>query len=408
MHASVPSPGDTVARTGVSTDEKTFFDLVGPAVSHEPLHFICGDREYVYGPGPNRTVVRITDPDFFRRVLTQGNLGLGECYMDKHFDVVRGTLEDLLLALARADVERCVRSNPRNLVKLAGIYARNLFRGRYGNVQSHYDIGDELFESFLDESMAYSCGYLRSSDDTLGDLQRNKFDRICQKLRLKPGEHLLDIGCGFGGLLMHAAKQYDVRCTGITISHRHHEKARAIVSSKGLSDRVEILFSSHKDLPGTFDKVVSVGMMEHLRRGDYRVYVRNIKRSLKEGGMGLIHCIGCNGPKNKHDPFIQKYIFPGSGQPRLSEMAYWLERNRLAILDVENMARHYAPTAHAWLVNFQDNYPKLDHRKYDETFKRMWEYYLSCGVPGAMASDSALWQVLFANSYKIEIPWQRV
>jgi cyclopropane-fatty-acyl-phospholipid synthase len=408
MQVSMPSAGEAVAKTPVPADEKLFFDLVGPAVANEPLQFVCEGREYVYGPGPNRTVVRITNPDFFRRVLTQGNLGLGECYMDQHFEVLRGTLEDLLLSLARADVERFVRSDPRNVLKLAGIYWRNLFRGRYGNVQSHYDIGDDLFESFLDESMAYSCGYVRSASDTLADLQRNKFDRICQKLRLKSGEHLLDIGCGFGGLLMHAATHYGVRCTGITISRRHHEKGRAVVEAKGLAGQVEILFSSHKDLPGTFDKVVSVGMMEHLKRRDYGVYVRNIKRSLKDGGMGLIHCIGCNGPRNKHDPFIQKYIFPASGQPRLSEMAYWLERSRLAILDVENMARHYGPTAHAWLVNFQNSYPKLDHRKYDERFKRMWEYYLSCGVPGAMATDSALYQVLFANSYKIEIPWQRV
>jgi cyclopropane-fatty-acyl-phospholipid synthase len=129
-----------------------------------------------------------------------------------------------------------------------------------------------------------------------------------------------------------------------------------------------MLFSSHEQLPGKFDKVVSVGMMEHLKRRDYPVYIRNIKRSLCEEGLGLIHCIGCNSHRNRHDPFIQKYVFPGSGQPKLSEITNNLELNRLAILDVENMARHYAPTAHAWLKNFQRNYHRLDHRKYGADF----------------------------------------
>jgi cyclopropane-fatty-acyl-phospholipid synthase len=397
-----------VPRARVPRDEAIFFDLVGQAVKDEPLHFLVDGREYVYGTGPDRVLVKINDPEFFRRVLTQGNLGMGECYMEGKFEIVRGTLERFLLHLARGDVERFVRSDPRNLVKLSGVYLRNLFRGRYRNVQSHYDLGEDLFESFLDESMAYSCGYQRSPDDTLADLQRNKFDRICQKLRLKPGDRLLDIGCGFGGLLIHAAQHYGARGTGITIARHHHQRGVENVAKHGLSGQVEILFASHETLPGKFDKIVSVGMMEHLKRRDYPVYVRNIKRSLAEGGMGLIHCIGCNGPKNKHDPFIQKYIFPASGQPRLSEMANQLEHNRLAILDVENMARHYAPTTHHWNENFQRNYHKLDHKKYDQTFKRMWEYYLSCGVAAASATDGALYQVLFANSYKIEIPYQRV
>jgi cyclopropane-fatty-acyl-phospholipid synthase len=408
MSAETQSSNLPRSRSGAPRDERIFFEVIGPALAGEPLTFVCDGREYAYGHGSDRIVIKINDPHFFAQVLTHGNLGLGEAYMARGFEIIGGTLEGFLLSLARCNVEQFVRRNPRNLLKLSGIYLRNRWQGRYVNVQSHYDIGDDLFESFLDDSMAYSCGYQKTPNDTLAELQINKFDRICQKLRIKPGDTVLDIGCGFGGLLVHAAAHYNARCTGITISRHHHQRGREIVEAKGLSDRVDIRFSSHQTVPGKFDKVVSVGMMEHLRRRDYPVYIRNIKRSLAPEGMGLIHCIGCNDYKNVHDPFIQKYIFPGSGQPRLSEISYYLEKNRLPILDVENMARHYGPTAHAWLVNFQQNYEKLDHNKYDETFKRMWEYYLSCGVPGAMASDSALYQVLFANSYTIEIPFQRV
>jgi cyclopropane-fatty-acyl-phospholipid synthase len=156
------------------------------------LHFLSDGREYVYGAGPQRVVVKINSQEFFRRVLTQSNLGMGECYIEKKFEVVQGTLEELLLCLARSDIEDFVRSDPANLIKLAGVYLRNLLRGRYGNVQSRYDIGEDLFESFLDESMTYSCGYQRTPLDTLSELQQNKFDRICQKLRLKPGERLLE------------------------------------------------------------------------------------------------------------------------------------------------------------------------------------------------------------------------
>jgi cyclopropane-fatty-acyl-phospholipid synthase len=389
-------------------EEKAFFDLVGPALEDEPLVFCYQDRQYRFGSQTDSVVVRINEADFFHRVLTQGNLGLGECYMSRKFDIVNGRLEQLLISLARSNVEASIRRHPARVAKFSWIYLHNLLRGRYANVQSHYDIGDDLFDSFLDDSLTYSCGYQRSENDTLAELQDNKFDRICRKLRLEKGDELLDIGCGFGGLLIHAAKHYGARGVGITISCHHFRRGRAAVEAQGLSGDIEIQFASHKELPGKFDKIVSVGMMEHLKRSDYGVYVRNIKNSLVQEGLGLIHCIGCNNYKNRHDPFIQKYIFPGSSQPRLSEISRYLEEHSLAILDVENMARHYAPTLRRWNENFQNNYLRLDHRKYDDTFKRMWEYYLACGIAAATSSDSALYQVLFSNGYDIDMPYQRV
>jgi cyclopropane-fatty-acyl-phospholipid synthase len=395
-------------RNKAPRDEKLFFELVGSALNNEPLIFICEDREYRYGTVLEPTVVRIKAPDFFRRVLTQGNLGLGECYMLGKFEMVRGSLESLLVSLARSDIEKYIRRNPFNALKLAGIYLRNFLRGRYYNVQSHYDIGEDLFAAFLDDSMTYSCGYAVSASDTLADLQIQKFDRICQKLRIRPGERLLDIGCGFGGLLIHAAKHYGARCTGITISHHHHRTARANVEAQGLPGQIDIVFASHHSLPGKFDKIVSVGMFEHLKRRDYSVFFGNIKRALVEDGMGLLHTVGCAAFRNRHDPFIQKYMLPGTRTPKLSELSYHLEKNDLPILDIENIVRHYAPTLRRWNENLQRNYPNLDRDKYDETCKRMFEYCFACCAAAATVSEAAVFQVLFANSFKTDMPFQRV
>ncbi len=399
----------TPDRIQVPRAERDFFDLVGPAIKNEPLTFLCGHREYRFGSSAEPTVVRVNDARVFTRILTDGSLGLAEAYIDKKVEVVRGTLENFIAALIRADAEKYIRANPVSLLKVATIRMKNLFREREANVQAHYDIGQDLFEACLDDTLTYSCGYALSADDSLADLQRRKIDRICRKLRIRPGDRVLDIGCGFGGLLMHAARHYGARGIGITLSKLQYKLGNERIAASGLDGQIAILFARHNDLPaGPFDKVVSVGMFEHLKLSNYPAFFGNIKKVLAPESLGLVHCIGCASGDNPRDAFMQKYIFPGGRTPTLSEMASQIERCDMPILDVENMVRHYALTARRWLENFQRNHHKLDHGKYDERFKRIWEYYLSCGATAAMASTCALWQVLFANSHKIEIPFQRV
>jgi cyclopropane-fatty-acyl-phospholipid synthase len=344
----------------------------------------------------------------FRNLITDGNLGLAESYMAGDFNLEKGEIYDLLIIFLESRLEEKVRSNPSQVLAILWIRIMNLFQGRYKNVQSHYDIGDELFETFLDPHMTYSCGYKNNPLDSLEQLQINKFDRICQKLRLKEGDTLLDIGCGYGGMLIHAVQNYGVIGTGITISKHHCKLAQERVEKLGLGDKLKIEFLSHKKISGKYDKIVSIGMMEHLVRSDYKTYTKNISSSLKDNGLGLIHTIGCNSPKNHHDPFIQKYVFPGSGQPKLSEISYHLEKERLAILDVENIVRHYAHTGLEWFNRFNENKVLLDEKKYDQRFRRMWEYYLSCVVAGGTASDSAVYHVLFSKSARTDFPLHRV
>jgi cyclopropane-fatty-acyl-phospholipid synthase len=370
--------------------------------------FRIGDSEIAGGPpGGTETVLRVHQPEFFARVLRYGNLGLGEAFMRGDFAVEEGELHQLLAACLRSRLEERLRHDLRLAARAMYHRARATLEGTAKSVRRHYDIGEDLFAAFLDGSMTYSCGYARSPDDDLATLQRNKMDRICRKLALRAGDRLLDIGCGFGGLLIFAAREYGARGTGVTLSRAHAESASRRVADAGLADRIRIELADFRAIGGTYDRVVSVGMLEHVPRRRYGVYFGTIARSLAPDGLGLVHTIGCNAARNRHDPFIQKYVFPGSNQPRLSEIAAGLERAGLAILDVENIAQHYGYTILGWLERFRANRARLAGR-YDETFLRMWEYYLHCGIAAGFASDGAVYQTLFAADRSARPPLARV
>jgi cyclopropane-fatty-acyl-phospholipid synthase len=405
--------------------EQLFLRLLHESVAHGTLCVRSAAGETRIGRGAPEVTLRVHDQRLFARVLALGSLGLGEAFMDGDFTLDSGELHQLLEILMRARLAERLRRHPRLLVEVALMRLAARARGAWGNVQHHYDAGDELFESFLDPTLTYSCGYAHSPSNDLATLQTQKLERICRKLQLRPGERLLDIGCGFGGLVIYAARNFGVVATGITIAKRHCERAREMARAAGVADRVTIELRDHQSLgteprnatphatpnatPNTtFDKIVSVGMMEHLQRRDYRPFVARIRKSLAPGGMGLLHSIGCQGPHNDHDPFIQKHIFPGSNLPRLSELTDALEQQRLPIVDVENLIRHYALTLDGWLANFRARRAQLDRTRYDERFQRMWEFYLSLARAAAVAADVALYQVLFTDDAAAPIPLHRV
>jgi cyclopropane-fatty-acyl-phospholipid synthase len=373
-------------------------------------------RVRIERPGETRTVgrggevhaLRVTDAGFATRVLAEGNLGLAETFMDGGWEMVEGSLEGMLTAFVRARLDLEVTGSPRALARMAALRVKQLVRGTDENVRAHYDVGDEIYASFLDPTRGYTCGYQITPEDTSQQLQEQKYERVLRKLRVEPGMTLFDIGCGYGSLVIHAAQHFGATARGITNSHDHAAFAQRRIRALGLQDRVSVELGDFREARGTFDRVVSCGVLEHLYPREHRDFFEVYRRLLRHGGYGLVHTIGCVTPTNDHDPFIQKYIFPGSTQNPLSHIAGWIERMRLGILDVENVGRHYAPTSRAWLAAYRANRHTLDPARYDARFQRMWEYYLALCVAGASASDGAVWQVLFTSNYRRDLPLHRV
>lgn len=401
------------------TEEQLFVELLDRCVEDARIDFLVDGRRVSAGrrgDAAPEVVVRVADPAFFGRVLTAGNLGMGEAFMDRAFEVEEGTLADFLGILIRNRIDRKLqeRLGVGLAARMLWVRLKNRLRGDRKNIAAHYDYDDDaLFEAFLDPAMVYSCGYVRDPEAGIEQFQHDKMERVCRKLRLEPGQRLVDVGCGYGGLLIHAARHHGVTGKGVTLGRRHYERAKQNVAAAGLADRVEIAFGPYQSLDdasnrGAFDRMVSTGMVEHLDRSEYRRFTGLVHRLLTPDGIGLLHFIGCTGPRNDHDPFIQKYVLPDSNQPKLSEFVAQLEHHDMAVLDVENMVQHYGHTLTAWARNFRANGPRLDPEKYDDRFQRMWLYYLECAAAAAFASAGALFQILFAKNYPPPMPLQRV
>lgn len=376
------------------------------------IAFVTSRGTAVVGDGDDTTapiVVEVGRLDFFRRVVCSGNLGMADSYMAGDFNVKDGQLPEFLTLLLRNRLDRKLKQDKRFLANYLWVRTINWLSSNCVNVRSHYDIGDELFDCFLrDKYQVYSCGYAHSWDDDIDSLQQNKLDRICKKLDLCPGHRLLDIGSGNGGLLVHAALHHGAVGAGVTNSRSHYERSLRNIEKYGLRNRVSVRLGDFMEVEGEYDRVVSVGMLEHVRPSQYRAYFKKISAVLHPKGWGLVHAIGTNAAENKHDPFVQKHVFPGSDTPKLSVVAANVENNDMAIIDVENIVRHYAVTTRRWLESFRTNSPGLDPERYDDAFKRMWEYYLSCGVAAALVGNLAVYQVLFTKDYHAEYRFQRV
>jgi cyclopropane-fatty-acyl-phospholipid synthase len=394
---------------GASAND-TLFGVLDAAVRDTRIRFVLPDRTYEVGRGPGDPafIVRVTDLRFARRVLTSGNLGLGESYMDGGWSMEHGSLNQFLATLAVADVDRLIRSDPRLMVRIAAMRVRHALINSTRRVQPHYNVGADVYELFLDETMGYSCGYQRSPDDSLQTLQENKYDRVCQKLQLREGERLLDIGCGWGGLIIHAAQKYGVRAHGVSPAANQVEKARARARALGLESRVTVEVADFRTVTGTYDKISSVGMFEHLYPREHAAFFASVNALLAPDGIGLLHFMGCTTDKNDPDPFVQTYIYPGSTHPQLSLALKGLERQKLAVLDVENIARHYHPTAEYWSERFDANKHRLDPAVYDARFVRMFEYLMAVYIAACTALVSGVFQVLFTNNFRKNLPWHRV
>jgi cyclopropane-fatty-acyl-phospholipid synthase len=338
-------------------------------------------RTHVFEGAPGPTVaIRLHDRRLHRRLAVTPRLAFGEAYMEGTLTVEKGDLHALidLCAMNYAGYA----SHPLSRLGLAlGWLARPFVQfnpiGRSKrNVAHHYDLSDELYSLFLDSDKQYSCAYFVEPSDGLEQAQENKKRHIAAKLLLKPGMKVLDIGCGWGGMALFLAERCGVEVLGVTLSERQVALARSRAAAKGLSDRARFELMDYRQVEGRFDRIVSVGMFEHVGVPQYRTFFRKVKELLAPEGVALLHSIGCMAGPHAIDPWIDKYIFPGGYIPALSEVLPAVEKCGLSATDIELLYPHYADTLAAWRQNFAANRARAA-ALFDERFCRMWEFYLA-------------------------------
>lgn len=339
--------------------------------------------------GSNQWDIQVHNNEFYARVFREGSLGLGEAYMDKWWDCE--ALDEFIARLLRARLQNTVKLPLRTILNAAWARVGNLQSRKHAFkiAQHHYDIGNDLYERMLDSSMTYTCAYWKDASN-LDSAQEAKLDLVCRKIGLKAGQKVLDIGCGWGSFAMHAAHNYSANVVGITVSKNQVELARARCA--GLP--IEIRLQDYRDLNETFDHVISLGMFEHVGYKNYRSFMKVVKRSLKPGGLFLLHTIGGNHSATSTDPWIGKYIFPNSMLPSVQQIAKACER-LFVLEDWHSFGHYYEKTLLAWYTNFEKHWSELAP-KYGERFFRMWRYYLLACAGSFQVRYNQLWQIVYS------------
>ncbi len=324
--------------------------------------------------------MRVHDTRLYRRLVLNPELAMGEAYMDGGVTFEDGsTIRDFLVlfsanrySLADLPIQKVFY---RIKMLLRTVQQSNKKGQATKNVSHHYDIGNELYKLFLDKNLLYSCAYFRHEDDTLEDAQRNKLRLIASKMDLKPGQRVLDIGCGWGDMALYLAQLEDVEVLGVTLSKEQQELASKRAKDMGLDKRVRFELKDYRDVEGPFHRIVSIGMFEHVGVHHYDEFFDQVNALLPDDGVMLLHSIGKMSPPGTASPWYRKYIFPGAYSPALSEVFEVIERKHLWCLDLEILRLHYAYTLAHWCERFEKNRAKVVEM-YDERFARMWEFYL--------------------------------
>ncbi|MDB5104422.1 MAG: cyclopropane-fatty-acyl-phospholipid synthase [Fibrobacteres bacterium] len=369
-----------------------------PEASRAPIPGIIEqmlDRADIRIDGLRPWDIRVHNPRLFDRIISQGSLGLGESYMEGWWDC--DAIDEFFCRILRARKGFRPRLSPALLF--------SSLKARYLNLQTpvlskgkgkvHYELGNDLYRAMLDKRMVYTCGYWKGVSN-LDEAQEAKLDLTCRKLQLEPGMRVLDIGCGWGSFARFAADRYGVEVVGITVAENQVELGREMC--KGLP--VEILLRDYREMEGQFDRVVSLGMFEHVGYKNYREYMRVAARCLKSGGLFLLHTVGDNRSEIEFDPWMDRYIFPNALIPSIAQIGAAME-NIFVMEDWHNLSTDYDRTLCAWHANFQKAWPELS-KSYDEHFRRMWRYYLLQCAGGFRARKNQLWQIVLSKDRMIQ------
>ncbi|MCJ7555208.1 MAG: cyclopropane fatty acyl phospholipid synthase [Ignavibacteriaceae bacterium] len=336
--------------------------------------------------------IKINEERFYKRAITEVELGMGESYMDGWWDSEK--LDETIFKIIRADLLNKVKHNYKIALQLAGFYFINMQARRRAFIigERHYDLGNDLFQCMLDKRMNYSCAYWKNAK-SLEEAQENKLELICRKLYLKPGMRILDIGCGWGAFGKYAADKYDLEVIGITVSKEQVALGKELC--KGLP--VEFKLQDYREVNEKFDRIVSVGMIEHVGHKNYREFFKIAKRNLRDEGLFLLHTIGEVRSTKSTDAWTHKYIFPNGMLPSISQLGKAIE-GLFVMEDWHNLGADYDRTLMSWYHNFENSWDQLKN-KYSERFYRMWKYFLLSSAGAFRARNkNQLWQIVLSKN----------
>lgn len=341
--------------------------------------------------GGNPWDIKVHNPGFYRRLIAERELGLGESYMEEWWDADKP--DEMIYRIFRSKIDEKVKRRFAILLKLFWARLVNLQSKRTAFIigEKHYDLGNELFESMLDKRVNYSCAYWKDARN-LDEAQEHKLELICRKLGLKPGMRVLDIGCGWGAFGKYAAEKYQAEVVGITVSKEQVELGQKLC--KGLP--VQFLLKDYGELNGSFDRIVSVGMIEHVGYKNYRVFFETANRCLKDDGLFLLHTIGNNESIYSANRWTHKYIFPNGMLPSVAQLGKAIEK-LFVMEDWQNLGADYDKTLMSWYNNFEKNWEKFKD-KYSGQFYRMWKFYLLSSAGAFRARDIQLWQIVLSKN----------
>ncbi|MEA4923741.1 MAG: cyclopropane-fatty-acyl-phospholipid synthase family protein [Syntrophomonadaceae bacterium] len=360
-------------------------------------------EEVIYGKGKSKFTLILHEPIPKANIIADPSLALGEAYMHKQLEI-EGDIQMVMESLYH---------NLNSFLRKNGIYAKvgkrisNSIKKSRKNVKYHYDIGNDFYQLWLDETMTYSCGYFTSDNDTLTQAQKNKVNHILKKLHLKAGQTLLDIGCGWGELIISAARRYRVKALGITLSSEQLRTVQKKIDNEGLEDLLEVKLIDYRKLKDRrFDRIVSVGMIEHVGKDHLHEYFSYVNKLLNPGGLSLLHCITGISDSGGTNSWIEKYIFPGGYIPNIQELIGHMAKEEFHLLDAESLRRHYGRTLGIWAQNFEQALPVIQPTK-DETFIRMWRLYLNACAASFNCGNIDIHQFLFSKDIDHDLPWSR-
>lgn len=389
-------------QTNTTHLNKSFYKTLLKNLFSESCTIIFWDGEEItYGNGISKFRIIMREPLPISDILTNPSVTLGEAYMHGQIEI-DGNIKDVI---------ESIYNNPKSFLRYKGKLnkiinpVKNTLNKSKDNIHFHYDIGNDFYKLWLDKTMTYSCAYFKSENDTLDQAQANKVEYILKKLNLREGNTLLDIGCGWGELILTAAKKYKVKAMGVTLSSEQMEKVKQRIHADGLENLVEVQLMDYRQIKGrNFDRIVSVGMIEHVGKDYLHEYFEVINHLLSDGGLSLLHSItSLKGGTNR---WIDKYIFPGGYLPTIPELVTHITNESFHLIDLESLRRHYARTLEFWAQNFENSIEEISKTK-EESFIRMWRLYLNSCAASFHAGNIDVDQLIFSKGIANEVPYTR-